>query len=60
MAPSNFNRIQVENKTIQGDYWDTNKIGLGLLLEYRQEIVSDEISLFVSTVPEEYSIRELA
>lgn len=41
-----------EKQNYSRDYWDTNKIGLGLLLEYRQEIVSDKISLLFSTVPE--------
>ena len=34
------------------NYWDTNKIGIGLLLEYDRKIISDNISVFFSTVPE--------
>lgn len=33
------------------NYWENNKIGVGLLLEYERK-VSDNISIFLSTVPE--------
>ena len=36
----------------KSNYWDTNKIGIGLLLEYDQKIISDNISVFFSTAPE--------
>lgn len=44
--------IETEDSKYSSNYWDTNKIGLGLLLEYDQKIVSDKISLFFSTNPE--------
>jgi len=34
------------------NYWDTNKIGIGLLLEYDRKIISDNISVFFSALPE--------
>jgi len=34
------------------NYWDNNKIGIGLLLEYDRKIISDNISVFFSTEPE--------
>ena len=33
------------------NYWDTNKTGIGLLLEYKRNILSDNISVFFSTEP---------
>ena len=34
------------------NYWETHKIGTGLLLEYDRKIISDNISVFFSTKPE--------
>ena len=34
------------------NYWETNKIGIGLLLEYDRKIISDNISVFFSAEPE--------
>lgn len=34
------------------NYWDNNKIGIGLLIEYDRKIISDNISVFLSTEPE--------
>ena len=46
--PSNENETYEYNS----NYWDTNKIGIGLLLEYERNIFSDNISVFFSTEPE--------
>jgi hypothetical protein len=32
--------------------WDNNKISTGFLLEYKRKIISDNISIFISTNPE--------
>jgi len=34
------------------NYWENNKIGLGLILEYERNILSDKLSLSFSTEPE--------
>ncbi len=34
------------------NYWKTNKISIGLLLEYDRRIISDNVSVFFSTEPE--------
>ena len=41
-----------ENYQYNINYWETNKIGIGLLLEYERNIFSDNISVFFSTEPE--------
>lgn len=46
--PSNENETYEYNS----NYWDANKIGIGLLLEYERNIFSDNISVFFSTEPE--------
>ena len=53
------NEIGTERPTNENDdyeykcnYWDNNKIGIGLLLEYDRKIISDNISVFFSTEPE--------
>ncbi len=54
-----INEIGTERPTNENDdyeykrnYWDTNKIGIGLLLEYDRKILSDNISVFFSVDPE--------
>ncbi len=34
------------------NYWKTNKLSVGLMIEYSRRIISDNISLFFSTKPE--------
>ena len=46
--PSN----EIETYEYSSNYWDTNKFGIGLLLEYDRKIFSDNISVFFSTEPE--------
>jgi len=46
--PANKN----ENYQYKTNYWVTNKIGIGLLLEYERNIFSENISLFFSTETE--------
>jgi len=36
----------------KSNYWKSNKIGIGLLLEYDRKIISDNVSVFFSTKPE--------
>ena len=54
-----INEIGTERPTNENDdyeykrnYWDTNKIGIGLLLEYDRKILSDNIYVFFSVDPE--------
>jgi hypothetical protein len=42
---------ETESNQYNRNYWENNKIGIGLLLEYERK-VSDKISVFLSTVPE--------
>jgi len=46
--PTNEN----EDYKYKRNYWDSNKMGIGLLLEYDKKIIADNISLFFSTEPE--------
>jgi len=43
---------ETENHQFNSDYWEANKIGIGLLFEYERKIFSDNISIFLSTEPE--------
>ncbi len=54
-----INEFVVENPTNEtesyeynNNYWENNKIGIGLLLKYERKIFSDKIFVFLSTVPE--------
>ncbi len=54
-----INEIGTERPTNENDdyeykrnYWDTNRIGIGLLLEYDRKIISDNIFVFFSAEPE--------
>jgi len=42
---------ETESHQYNSNYWENNKLGVGLLLEYERK-VSDNISVFLSTVPE--------
>jgi hypothetical protein len=41
-----------ENYQYKTNYWETNKIGIGLLFEYDRKIFSENISVFFSTETE--------
>ncbi len=41
-----------DNYQYNSNYWESKKIGIGLLLEYERNILSDNISVFFSTEPE--------
>lgn len=45
-------RHESETQSFTQNYWENNKIGLGLSLEYERNILSDKLSLSFSTVPE--------
>ena len=41
-----------ETQSYTNNYWENNKIGLGLSLEYERNVLSDKLSLSFSTEPE--------
>lgn len=43
---------EIDNSEYYSNYWDNNKIGIGLMIEYDRKIISDNISVFLSTEPE--------
>ncbi len=47
-------RIVGENEynEFNTQYWENNKIGIGVLLAYEHSVFSDAVSVFVSTTPE--------
>ena len=45
-------RHESETQSFTQKYWENNKIGLGLSLEYERDILSDKLSLSFSTEPE--------
>jgi hypothetical protein len=43
---------EVVENVYNRNYWDNNKIGIGLMIEYDRKIISDNISVFLSAEPE--------
>lgn len=43
---------ETEISNFSNSYWDNNKIGIGLFLEYDKKMFSDNISLFIAAEPE--------
>jgi len=42
---------EITNYEYKRNYWDNNKIGIGLLFEYDRKIISDQIFLYFSSEP---------